>query len=61
MKEKQQIDTHITIEEAISKGLWRIVRQLKMDMKARQGLGLKSLQEAIKTPGKKAGRPKIHK
>ncbi len=56
------IKEHITIEEAIKRGLWRIVNQLEKDKRARQGLGLKSLEESINIPRrKKLGRPKIYK
>jgi len=53
------IESHITIEEAKELGLTQIVKQLEIDAKARQGLGMQSLQLDISDPIKiKAGRPR---
>ena len=53
------IESHITIEEAKELGLTQIVKQLEIDAKARQGLGMQSLQLDITAPIKiKAGRPR---
>ena len=53
------IESHITIEEAKELGLTQIVKQLEIDAKARQGLGMQSLQLDITSPIRKGrGRPK---
>ena len=57
------ISTHMTIEEAKELGLTQIVKQLEIDAKTREGLGMQSLQRDITDPIKrKAGRPtkKLH-
>ena len=53
--------SHITIDEAIEQGLWKIVRQLKTDKKTREVMGLKPLQESIESPRLGRGRPKKYK
>ena len=52
------IKSHITIEEAEKQGLTQIVKQLRINEKTRKGLGLGTLQDEIKNPTKRAGRPK---
>ena len=53
------IESHITIEKAKELGLIQIVKQLEIDAKARNGLGMQSLQLDITSPIRKGrGRPK---
>ena len=53
------ITSHITIEEAEKQGLTQLVKQLRINEKTRQALGLRTLQDEIKNPTKKRmGRPK---
>ena len=47
-----EITSHITIEEARERGLWRIVKQLELDKKVIQSLGMKPLNLAIQKPRK---------
>ncbi len=49
------IKSHITIEEAEEKGLTQLVKQLRINEKTRKGLGLRTLQDEIKNPTKRAG------
>jgi len=58
-RESTDITSHITIEEAESLGLSKIVKQLRINEKTRKSLGLRSLQDEIKNPSKNTrGRPK---
>lgn len=54
-----EIKSHITIEEAKKRGLWKIVNQLEKDKKTRQSLGMRPLQAEIKEPVIIRGRPKL--
>jgi hypothetical protein len=56
-RERTDITSHITIEEAKEQGLTQIVKQLETDKALRESLGMRSLQDEIKHPIKaKLGR-----